>query len=134
MPRGRPQKPTPSERELEVMSVLWDLKSGTVAEVREELIDRYEFEPAYTTVLTLLRNLTAKGWATTKSEGKSHRFYPKVPRDSARGDALFRMTHLLFDGSREVLLTELISDRRLNPRALERMRTLLDQRLKGAKA
>ena len=87
MPRGRPEKPTPSERELEVMSVLWDLGSGTVAEVREGLIERSEFEPAYTTVLTLLRTLKAKGWVTTKNEGRAHRYYPAVDRELARGDA-----------------------------------------------
>src|SRR5450759_4142936 len=56
-------KSTPSERELEVMSVLWDRGSGTVAEVREEMNELYEPDLAYTTVLTILRSLRAKGWA-----------------------------------------------------------------------
>jgi BlaI family transcriptional regulator, penicillinase repressor len=44
------------DRELDVMGVLWTLGSGTVAEVR----DRLPVELAYTTVLTILRNLEAK--------------------------------------------------------------------------
>ena len=43
------------DRELDVMGVLWDLGSGTVAEVR----DRLPADLAYTTVLTILRNLEA---------------------------------------------------------------------------
>lgn len=128
MPRGRPEKPTPSERELDVMSVLWDLGSGTVAEVREGLIERSEFEPAYATVLTLLRTLKAKGWVTTKNEGRAHRYYPAVDRELARGDALHRITDLLYDGSRELLLTELVSDHRIPASTLERLRRLLDVR------
>lgn len=132
MPRGRPKKPTPSERELDVMSVLWDLTSGTVAEVREEYIERHEVEPAYTTILTLLRSLKAKGWVRTRGEGRAHRFFPAVERDHARGDALHRITDQLFDGSRELLVSELVSDRRLSPKTLQRLRRLLDERLKEA--
>src|SRR4029078_12810500 len=44
------------DRELDVMGVLWDLGSGTVSEVRERL----PADLAYTTVLTILRNLEAK--------------------------------------------------------------------------
>lgn len=129
MPRGRPEKPTPSERELDAMSVLWDLGSGTVAEVRAELIERHEFEPAYTTVLTLLRTLKAKGWVKTRNEGRAHRYFPAVERDAARGDALHRITDLLYEGSRELLLTELLSDRRLTQATLQRLRRLLAERL-----
>ena len=48
-----------AEREMDVMAVLWELGSGTVAEVRELLPD----ELAYTTVLTVLRTLEKKGYA-----------------------------------------------------------------------
>jgi predicted transcriptional regulator len=46
------------DRELDVMGVLWDLGSGTVTEVRDKL----PADLAYTTVLTILRNLEAKGF------------------------------------------------------------------------
>lgn len=133
MPRGRPEKPTPSERELEVMGVLWDLKSGTVAEIRDRLSDAREYAFAYTTVLALLQRLKEKGWVTTKNEGRAHRYYPAVARDRVRVSELLRVTDLLFEGSRELLLTELVSDRKLTPQTLERLRGLLEQRLKGRK-
>jgi predicted transcriptional regulator len=133
MPRGRPEKPTPSERELDVMSVLWDLGSGTVAEVREELIDREEFELAYTTVLTLLRSLRAKGWVKVVNERRAHRYFPARRQEHARGEALRRITSVLFGGSRELLLTELVSERGMLPGTLKRLRRVLDERLKGQK-
>jgi predicted transcriptional regulator len=37
----------------------------------------------------------------------------------------------LFDGSPELLLTQLVSDRRLSPPEIRRLRKILDQRLKG---
>jgi predicted transcriptional regulator len=58
------------DRELDVMGVLWELRSGTVAEVRERL----PAELAYTTVLTILRNLEEKGFVTHDVEGRAHRY------------------------------------------------------------
>ena len=72
-----------TERELDVMSVLWTLKSGTVTEVRERLDD----ELAYNTVLTVLRTLEAKGHVRHEGEGKAHRYFPTVKRsDAGRSD------------------------------------------------
>jgi BlaI family transcriptional regulator, penicillinase repressor len=123
-------KSTPSERELEVMSVLWDLGSGTVAEVRQSLNDTFEPDVAYTTVLTILRSLRAKGWARVEEEGRAHRYFPAVARESARRRSLNRLANLLYSGSRELLLTELVSDRRLRTTELQRLRRLLDERLR----
>ena len=125
------EKPTPSERELEVMSVLWGLASGTVAEVRKEMNELYEPDLAYTTVLTILRSLRAKGWARVEEEGRAHRYFPAVGLESARRDSLHRLTDLFYSGSRELLLTELVGDRRLRAPELQRLRLLLDERLKG---
>src|SRR2546422_7444401 len=47
-----------TDRELDVMSVLWDAGSATVAEVRARLTD----DLAYTTVLTILRTLEQKSY------------------------------------------------------------------------
>jgi len=124
-------KPTPSEREQEVMAVLWALGSGTVVDVRTVLNELYEPEVAYTTVLTLLRSLRAKGWARVEEEGRAHRYFPAVEREFARRGALRRLIDLFYGGSRDLLLTELVSDRRLRRSELQRLRRLLDERLKG---
>jgi len=116
-----------SDRELDVMAVLWARGSGTVAEVREALPDPL----AYTTVLTVLRTLEEKGFVGHEEEGKAHRYLPLVARERAGRSALTRMVEKLFDGSPELLLTQLVSDRKLSPRDIRRLRKILDQRLKG---
>ena len=116
-----------SDRELDVMAVLWARGSGTVAEVREALPDPL----AYTTVLTVLRTLEEKGFVGHEEEGKAHRYLPLVARERAGKSALTRMVDKLFDGSPELLLTQLVSDRKLSPEDIRRLRKILDQRLKG---
>ncbi len=60
---------TLSDREAELMDVLWEHGPSTVAEVKDRLAD----ELAYTTVLTMLRNLEAKGYVGHETEGRAHR-------------------------------------------------------------
>ena len=116
-----------SDRELDVMAVLWTRGSGTVTEVREALADPL----AYTTVLTVLRTLEEKGFVGHEAEGKAHRYVPVVARERAGRSALSRMVEKLFDGSPELLLTQLVSDRKLSPLEIRRLRKVLDERLKG---
>src|SRR5215218_5678331 len=113
------------ERELEVMEVLWERGSATVAEVREALED----EMAYTTVLTVLRRLEEKGFVAHDEEGRAHRYRPLVERAQARESALERLTKRLFQGSPELLLTHLVSHRKLSKAELRRLRDLVEGQL-----
>jgi BlaI family penicillinase repressor len=115
-----------TDRELDIMGVLWDRGSATVAEVREALDD----ELAYTTVLTILRILEDKGHVGHTEEGRAHRYHPKVERQAAGASALARLLSKLFKDSPEMLLTRLVSDRNLSEPEIRRMRELLDQRLR----
>ena len=115
-----------TDRELDVMAVLWELGSATVAEVRERLDDAL----AYTTVLTMLRILEEKGYVRHEGEGRAHRFYPLVERQVAGQSALKRVVQKLFGGSPELLLTQLVSDRDVSADDVRRMRALLARHLK----
>jgi predicted transcriptional regulator len=114
-----------TDRELDVMAVLWRNGSGTVAEVRDGLDDTF----AYTTVLTVLRTLEEKGFITHIAEGKAHRYLPAVTPDLAGKSALARVLDKIFGGSPDLLLTQLVSDRTLDTADLKRLRKLLDDRL-----
>src|SRR3954462_8244554 len=111
------------------MAVLWQKGSGTVTEVRDALDDSF----AYTTVLTILRTLEEKGFVTHLAEGKAHRYLPAVSPDLAGKSALSRVLDKIFDGSSELLLAQLVSDRNIDPKELRRLRKLLDDRLSGKK-
>lgn len=114
-----------TERELDVMAVLWRNGSGTVAEVREALPDDF----AYTTVLTVLRTLEEKGFVGHSTEGKAHRYFPLVAQEAAGKSALSRLLGTIFDGSHELLLTQLVNDRAVDAKKLEQLRDLLNDRI-----
>jgi predicted transcriptional regulator len=114
-----------TDRELDIMAVLWDHGPSTVADVRERL----PVDLAYTTVLTILRTLEDKGHVGHESEGRAYRYHARVERGEARVSALDRITRKLFAGSTETLLSHLVSDQDLTDAELQRIRALLDARL-----
>lgn len=110
-----------TDREADVMQVLWDHGPSVVSEVKDKLSD----DLAYTTVLTILRTLERKGYVKHQEEGRVHRYFATVKEDAARKSALQQLTGKLFKGSSELLFTHLVGDRKLSKDQIERMRELL---------
>lgn|SRR5512139_513319 len=110
-----------TDREADVMQALWERGASTVAEVREHLADPL----AYTTVLTVLRTLEAKGYVDHEEAGRGHRFFATVKQQAARKNAVQHLTDKLFKGSTELLFSHLVSEQKLGADQLARMRQLL---------
>ncbi|GFZ96879.1 BlaI/MecI/CopY family transcriptional regulator [Dyella caseinilytica] len=113
-----------TDREADVMQTLWDHGPSLVAEVRERLSD----ELAYTTVLTVLRTLEGKGYVGHEEEGRGHRYFASIKQQAARKNAVQHLTDKLFKGSAELLFSHLVSDQKLSPEQIRRMRELLAER------
>jgi BlaI family penicillinase repressor len=112
------------ERELDVMAVLWAHGSGTVAEVQRRLGTRL----AYTTVLTILRNLEAKRFLRHEEEGRAHRWFPRVAQGAAQKSALARLIHTFFHGSPEALIARLVESHEVSAAELRRLARQLARR------
>ena len=117
-------------RELEIMTILWQLGSGTVGEVRERLPD----DLAYTTVLSLIRTMEEKELVRHTEEGRAYRYHPLIQEKTVRRTALKQLVETLFEGAPELLMTQLVSDRRLSDDDLRRIRALIDERLPGGES
>ena len=118
-----------SERELDVMTVLWRCGPSTVGEVREQLANS-DVDLAYNTVLSMLRILEEKGHVAHLVEGKAHRYHALVDRSRAGQRAVARMLDTIFAGSAELLLTHLVRDTRVDAQELRRLRRVLDEHAK----
>jgi BlaI family transcriptional regulator, penicillinase repressor len=112
-----------TERELDIMSVLWRMGSGTVAEVRDALRD----ELGYTSVLKMLQILEEKQMVRHEAEGRAYRYFAVVAPEEAGGDALRRIVDKIFQGSAELALARLVSERPLRPDEVKRLKALLDE-------
>ncbi len=112
-----------TDRELDLMSALWMLGSGTVTEVRDHLAD----EPGYTSVLKILQILEEKGHVRHEREGRAYRYFPTVAPEDAGRTALGRIVNKIFHGSAEMTLARLVEERPISKDELDRMRRILDE-------
>ncbi|MDY0746279.1 BlaI/MecI/CopY family transcriptional regulator [Paucibacter sp. R3-3] len=112
-----------TDREANLMQVLWDRGPSLVSEVRDALSDPL----AYNTVLTVLRTLESKGYVGHEEEGRGHRYFASVKQQAARKSALRHLTDKLFNGSSELLFAQLVTDKKLSTEQIQRMRKLLNE-------
>jgi BlaI family penicillinase repressor len=116
-----------TDREADVMQVLWEHGPSVVAQVQANIGATL----AYTTILTVLRTLEAKGYVGHEEEGRGHRYHALIEQQVARKSALRHLTSKLFKGSAELLMTHLVSDQKLSPEQIRRMRQLLAEHDQG---
>ncbi|MCC6264506.1 MAG: BlaI/MecI/CopY family transcriptional regulator [Bryobacterales bacterium] len=87
----------PPPLELACLTVLWKRGEADVGEVREAM---HESRPlAYTTVMTVLERLAAKGMVTRQKSGRSFRYAPARNREEIRALAVAQLIDQFFDGS-----------------------------------
>ena len=111
-----------TQRELDIMSVLWEKGEATATEVR----DRVDPDLAYTSISSMIRMLELKGYVShRRGEGKTHVYFPVIDAEEAGKSALGRVLDKIYGGSPIKLLAHLVQQKRLSPKELERMRDLL---------
>ena len=109
--------------ELEVMHVLWDLRSASVREIQEQLPEKKR--PAYTTVQTIERRLEEKSAVRrVKKIGNAFIFEPVVSRNATHNRLITELLEL-FGGSARPLMAHLAEAGKLTLEDLREMETLL---------
>lgn len=126
---ARPSSELLTDREAQIMGVLWERARATAEEVRAALPDR----PHDSTVRTLLRVLKQKGYV--KITGRQPAVYvPVVARKEAQHKAARRLVDRLFGGSADALVLRLLEEEHLTPEQLEQLRKeYASQRRKGGR-
>src|SRR5438309_937146 len=110
---------------MDVLKVLWEHGPATVRQVNVVLRKRRRY--AYTTVLTLLQRLEAKGHVASDKSGVAHVFAAAVSREGLLRRRLGELADELCDGTTTPLVQALVERGRLTPEDVEQLRRLLDQ-------
>jgi predicted transcriptional regulator len=113
---------TLTKAELRVMEVLWQRRSGTVADV----VAAFQSPPlAYTTVLTMLRILEQKSIVRHKADGRAHVYYPCIERDDAASSAVGDVLRSFFANSKTALAVRLMAEEKPNAEELASIKELI---------
>jgi predicted transcriptional regulator len=116
MPRQKATMLTNAEHR--IMEVIWARGSATVADVVEAL----KGKDAYTTILTLMRILKAKGYLSTRKEGRAHVFTVRVDRDTVAKKAVQQLLSKFFSGSPSELVLTFLREEEITPEEIDEMK------------
>jgi len=123
---ARPPAKELTERELEVMQVFWKRGELTVADVKDDLAAS-GLERAYTTVATLVRILSDKGFVEQLNDERPFRFRPLRSYEDVSGRLLSDLLERVFQGSREQLLVRLMDQKKLSAKERAVLEDLLKE-------
>ncbi|MGH9853561.1 MAG: BlaI/MecI/CopY family transcriptional regulator, partial [Blastocatellia bacterium] len=101
MPRT-PSK-TFTDKEMEIMRVIWERGEATAKEIQEALPG----ERHYNSVLTIIRVLERKGHLMHRTEGKAHVYRAKSTQEKSRSKVLGHLIKQVFGGSAASLVLHL---------------------------
>ena len=84
LPDYRPRQLSLGPLETEILEIVWEFGTATVKDVHERILADPNRELAYTSVTTVLRRLTDKGWLTCNKQERAFYWQPLVTREQAQ--------------------------------------------------
>ncbi len=116
-----------TEVELEFMTLLWEMGSGTVRDLLGNLAQGRDL--AYTSAATIMRILEQKQFVTSTKKGKTFVYEALLTKDAYQMRSLRNLSQKLFDDTPASMVARLVDDNDLSEETLEDIRALLDKRL-----
>ncbi|MDE2139043.1 MAG: BlaI/MecI/CopY family transcriptional regulator [Gammaproteobacteria bacterium] len=118
--------PEPTQSELDILNVLWQLGPSTVRHVHAALLEHDEL--AYTTVLSMLQIMYQKGLVMRDDSERAHVYKPALSRNQTQRQILTKLLHRVFEGSTtELVMQALGSAQPASLSEINKIRTRLDE-------
>jgi len=115
---------TPTNRELDVLKVIWKHGRATVREVWKEL-SKKDSEMAYTTALSMLQTMEHKGLVGHEPVGRRYAFYAKIEREGTCQKLAARFLDRVFDGAINEYVAGVLRSRRPTNEELDQLEKML---------
>jgi BlaI family penicillinase repressor len=118
----------PTELELEILKVLWQIEPATVRQVRDALAEFRDL--AYTTVMTMLVIMNNKGYVERSKLGRSYVYRSTYREEKASKNILQDVVARLFEGSTIALLEYLLETSDFDDEELKKIRALVNRKVR----
>jgi BlaI family penicillinase repressor len=109
-----------TNKEEEIMKILWKLKRAFVKEIRAELKGD---KPHYNTLSTIVRNLEEKNYVSYEAFGNTHRYYPLVTKDSYRKRFISNTLAEYYDNSYKSMVSFFAKEQKIS---IEELREIIE--------
>ncbi len=119
--------------ELRIMKILWRLGPGTVRQVLDALPPKGREKPAYTTVMTMMKQLAERGALAVDRQRQPFIYTPTVGQEQVLGSRVTQFLQNVFDGHAEALVSHLVEQADLSPEDLRRIKSKILKRAEAEK-
>ena len=126
-----PAPPKPTEAELEILTALWSIGTGTVRDIHAVINRRRPAE--YSTLLKFMQIMTEKGLVQVDQSQRAHIYTPAKPREFTQRQLAGDLLDRVFSGSAKGLLVGALSAHKASKKELAEIRKLLDDYQEGGK-
>jgi predicted transcriptional regulator len=110
---------------MEVLHDVWELGEATVKDVRKRILENREV--AYTTIMTVMKNLTEKGYLKYRKDGVTYVYSPAQEPESVRSSLINNLITKVFKGSPKELIQTLVKSEDLTEKELTEIKSMIDQ-------
>ncbi len=100
-------KNQPTQAELQILQVLWDLGEVTVREVHEKLSEKHT--SGYTTVLKIMQIMHEKGYLKRDESSRAHVYSAKISQSETQGQIVKDLVSRVFRGSTSQMLVSALN-------------------------
>ncbi|HSD15317.1 MAG TPA: BlaI/MecI/CopY family transcriptional regulator [Flavobacterium sp.] len=114
-----------TNKEEEVMHILWKLKKAFVKEVLAEIT---EDQPHYNTLSTIIRNLEEKGYVGHNAFGNTHQYYPIVSKEDYRKGFMNTAIENYFNNSYKSMVSFFAKEEKISAKELREILEMIEQK------
>ena len=113
------------ETEMEVLHHVWELEEATVKQVRNRILESRNV--AYTTIMTVMKNLAEKGYLKYRKEGVSYVYSPAREPNTVRSSLIGDLVKKVFKGSPKELVQTLVKSEELTKEDFSEIKQMIDR-------
>ena len=113
------------ETEMEILHHVWELGEATVASVQERILE--ERKVAYTTVMTVMKNLADKGYLQFRKEGVTYVYSAAQEPAKVQSSLIGKLVDKVFKGSPSALIQTLVQNEQLSDEERTQIKKLIEK-------
>ena len=114
-----------TNKEEEIMQILWKLKKAFVKEVMAEIT---EDQPHYNTLSTIIRNLEEKGFVSHNAFGNTHQYFPIVKMEDYRKRFMNTAIDTYFNSSYKNMVSFFAEEEKISADELREILAIIENR------
>ena len=114
-----------TNKEEEIMHVLWKLEKAFVKDVLAEIKDD---NPHYNTLSTIIRNLEEKGYVSHNAYGKTHQYFPIITKEDYKEKFMTTAIENYFNNSYKNVVSFFATEEKISVEDLKEIIALIENK------